>query len=359
MPIFKISYTFMMKYLKTIIIVAIIIAGVGLSINRIQAQNGKNQTLKFDQKKDTIYNPKIDSIQDVLTLAGSIDTDQIASVRFKNSGKLVWVGVKVGDKVKKGQALASIDKKELEKSLKTQFNNYRTQLSQFDDTNDQYKPQKEALLVTDTIKRILVRTQNSLDNSVINYELADMAIKDSVLTSPLAGIVSVVDQPFSGTNITPASASFTIINPNSLYLKAEIDQEAITKVKIGQPVILKLDSFPDKTIDSKIKYIAFTPVTGQSSTVYEIRFEIPITNNNDLSYRIGMDGDASIVLNQANDTLTIPTDAVNDDNGQRYVYLKTNNTLTRRDIKTGIENDSTTQVTEGLTTNDQVVVIQK
>jgi len=345
-----------MSKLKYLLIFLALFLGVILLLPQTKAAS--TTTLKYNSKKDTLYTPKLDTIKDTLTLAGSISTDQVASVKFQNSGKLVWVGVKVGDRVKKGQALASLDRAELRKNLATQFNNYRTSLSNFNDTQETYKKTKENLLVTDTIQRILDRTQYSLDNSVINYELTDMAIKEATIYSPIEGVVVNVDQPFAGTNITPATATFTIINPNNLYFKSEIDQEAVIKVHLNQPVALKLDSFPDKEIASKTTYIAFTPVSGQSSTVYEIRFELPLVNN-DLIYRVGMDGDSSIVLNSADNVLTIPTDAVNDDNGQRYVYLKSGNELVRKNIKTGIENDTTTQVTEGLTQNDQVAVIQK
>lgn len=327
------------------------------TIRQIRGQD--NPTVpKLDTKKDIVYTPQIQTISESLTLASSIATDQIAELRFQNSGKLVWVGVKVGDKVKRGQAVASLDKAELRKNLATQFNNYRTSLSQFNDTQDLYKPAKDKLIVTDTIQRILDRTQYSLNNSVINYELTDMAIKEATLVSPIAGIVTAIDQPFSGANITPANATFTIINPDSLYFKGQIDQADVNRVKVGQKVSIKLDSFPDLTIDSEIIYISFTPVSGQTSTVYEIRFKLPVQNAN-LAYRIGMDGDTNIIITQANEALTIPTDTINDDNGQRFVWVKLDNKLVRKNIKTGIENDTITQVTEGLTVNDQVVAIQK
>lgn len=333
------------------IIIILVVLGLGFWIYKNQTQ--KN-TLVFNPKKDIIYTPKIDTIQDKLILAGSIDSDQVANLHFQNSGKLVWVGVKVGDKVKKGQAIASLDREQLRKSLATQYNNYRTQLSQFTDTQKQYKD----TIVTDTIQRILDRTQYSLDNSVINYEITDMAIKESVLISPIDGIVTSIDQPLPGVNITPVSGNFTIINPNSLFFKAEIDQEIVTNIKADQKATLKLDSFPDSEVDSKVIYVSFTPVSGQTSTVYQIRFELPFKNDN-LTYRLGMDGDVTLVLNQADNVLILPTDAINDDNGQSFVYLKENNNLVRRNITTGIETDTNTEIKEGITQNDQVVAIQK
>jgi len=185
-----------------------------------------------------------------------------------------------------------------------------------------------------------------------------MAIKESVLISPIEGVVVSIDQPLAGVNISPLNANFTIINPNSLFFKSEIDQETVTKIKDGQKAILKIDSFPDSEIESKITFIAFTPVAGQTSTVYQIRFELPLLNN-DLSYRIGMDGDATLILNQSENVLTVPTDTVNDDNGQKYVYLKENNKLVHRNVVIGIETDTNTEIKEGITQNDQIVTIQK
>ena len=330
----------------------------GLIFGFFKSRNKNTTYTIFNPKKDIVYTPKIETIKDELILAGSIDSDQVANLHFQNSGKLNWVGVKVGDKVKRGQAIASLDREQLRKNLATQYNNYRSQLSQFNDTQDQYKTTKENLLVTDTIQRILDRTQYSLDNSVSNYEITDMAIKESVLISPIEGVVTSIDQPLAGVNVSPLSATFVIINPNSLFFKSEIDQEMVTKIKNSQKAILKLDSFPDSEIESKVTFISFTPVAGQTSTVYQIRFELPLINN-DLLYRLGMDGDVTLVLNQADNVLTIPTDTVNDDNGQKFVYLKENNKLIRHNIVVGIETDTNTEVKEGLTQNDQVVAIQK
>lgn len=345
------------KLLILLSVCAVLLTGL-IRLNLASAESVKGSNLKFNPKKDTVYTPKTETIKDTLTLAGSVATDQIAALRFKNSGKLVWVGVKVGDKVKRGQAIASLDRSELRKNLATQFNNYRTSLSQFNDVQDQYQSTKDNLLVTDAVQRLLDRTQYSLDNSVINYELTDMAIAEATLVSPISGVVTAIDQPFSGTNITPATATFTIINPEAIYFKSEIDQEAVTKIKVGQPATLRLDSFPEKNIDSKITYVAFTPVSGQTSTVYEVRLELPLKNA-DLTYRLGMDGDTSIDLATADNALTVPIDAVYDDNGQKYVYLKKDNALVRQNVEVGIENDDSAQITSGLSSNDSIVIVQK
>jgi len=341
---------------KIFSIIGLLTVGAILVIPRINA--AKDTVIKYNPKKHTLYQPKNEPIKEAVTLSGSISSSQIANLRFQNSGKLVWVGVKVGDKVRRGQAIASLDKTQLKKNLTTQFNNYRKEFSQFNDTQDQYKTTKEKYLVTDTIQRILDRTQYSLDNSVINYEITEMAIAEATLVSPIEGVVVNIEQPIAGINVTPATATFTIINPKDIYFKSEIDQETVIRVKEGQSASIKLDSFSDNALDSKISYIAFTPVPGQTSTVYEIRFTLPTTEQSP-SYRMGMDGDVDITLSQNDNAMVVPNGAVYDNNGQKFVYVVSGNELKTQNVSTGIENDDYIEIRSGLQTNDQVAIIQK
>ena len=345
MKIFKKKITWII--FAVLILITIIFFNI-----KAKAENNKDNQ-KFNTKTETIINPVRKNINDEITLSGSIDAASKAELRFQTSGQLAWVGVKVGDKVKKYQAIASLNKEELKKQLQIDFNNYKTTASNFYDTNDKYKDK-----VIDTeMRRILDRSQNTLDNSVINYELGDLTIKYATLTTPIAGIVTNVDQPNSGVNISPATATFSIIDPKSIYLKSQIDQEDVNKIKIGDKTTIKLDSFPDQTFESKITYISYTPISGQTSTVYEVRFELP-KDNDDLKYKIGMDGDAIINIKENQNSLVIPIDALNQTESEAYVSVKNpnNNQSIKKIVKTGIETDTEIEILEGLSENDQVII---
>lgn len=323
----------------------------------IQATIAKDDqtTAKFNSKKDQIIFPQKTLIKNDLTLTGSISATDITQVRFQTSGKLAWVGVRVGDRVKKYQSLASLDKNELKKNLEKELNDYRAALHNFNDVQDEYKVTREKYLVTDGIQRILDRSQFTLNKSVLDYELSELTLKLATIYTPISGVVVAIDQPLAGVNITPATATFTVINPQSIFLKSEIDQEQVTKITVGQPATIKIDSFPDLEIESEITYISFTPISGESSTVYEVRFALPL-DNQDLSYRLGMDGDALITLEQSANALIIPLEALYQDDQGQYLWLKTDQQLIRQKVTTGIENDTHIQITKGLSLNDQVII---
>jgi len=349
--------SFFKKHFKLIIFV-VLIAAAGVFFS-VRAQSNKDTKTEFNPKTETIISPTIQDIQEKITLTGSVDALSKANLQFQTRGQLSWVGVKVGDTVKKYQAIASLNKEVLKKQLQADFNSYRSALATFDDTQDKYEDEKNNDTLSDEMKRILVRSQNTLDNSVINYEIQDLAIKYATLTSPIDGIVTQVEQPNSGVNITPSSATFTIIDPSSIYFKAQIDQEDVTRVKVGDKAEIKLDSFPDEIFDSEITFISFTPVSGQTSTVYEIRFKlVNDDNNSSLRYRLAMDGDVSIFLNKSENTITIPVDNLYQDEEQPYVFIKdkNTNTTTKQYVKIGIESDDLVEILEGLNQDDQIVV---
>lgn len=347
---------FFRQHQKKIIAALIIGLILFLGIRQIQAQKYRRPEV-YNPKKDTEVKAEYKNLRESLTLSGSIDAQARADVRFQTGGRLVWVGVKEGDRVRKWQSLASLDRQELKKQLEISFNNYRSELSRFDDTQDKYKDEKEALVLTDEMKRILARSQFSLNNAVVAYELNDLALKYATIWSPINGIVVKVEQPNPGVNITPANSTFTIIDPNSLYLKAEIDQEDVSKVYLGQNATVKIDAFPDEEINSTLTYISFTPVAGQTSTVYEVRFSLP-KNNQNLRYRLDMDGDVSLILKEASNTLTLPIDALNQEDDKSYVWVKRNSQLEKNYVTVGLETDTEVEIVSGLNP-DETVIIKK
>ncbi|MFA6250569.1 MAG: efflux RND transporter periplasmic adaptor subunit [Candidatus Shapirobacteria bacterium] len=322
---------------------------------RIISQTAKPAT-KYNPKKDTLIFPARKNIQETLVLAGSIRAETQSELRFSTSGRLAWVGAKLGDSVKKGQAIASLDREELKKQYQKYMNDYLTNRWNFEDVQDRYKDERDKLLVTDEIKRILERSNFSLTNAALTVEIQNIALKYATIYTPISGIVTAVDQPNAGINVTPATATFTIIDPQSLYFESEIDQEDVSRVSLSQAASVNLDSFPDTTHSSRITYISFTPVSGQTSTTYHIRFELPVDNSS-LNYRLGMAGDATISLKEAQNTLTVPVEAVYEDSQIQYVLVKkADNQVVEQPVKTGIESDIDIEILEGLSESDQVVI---
>jgi len=335
----------------TIIFVCIFVL---LSLQGLKALKA-NTDQDYNPKTDKLITPVKQDIQDVITLAGFVDAQDLATLRFQTSGKLAWVGVKVGDRVKKWQAIASLDKQDLTKRLQKEANDYLTNRSSFEDLQDQYQSTRDNHLVTEEIQRILDRQQYSLNNAVLDYELADLAIKYATLTSPIDGIVTKIDTPNPGVNISPSTGDFVIVNPSTVFFSSEIDEEYVNQISIGQPSLVTVDSVSATPIESEIYYISFLPITGKSSTVYQLKSKLSVENN-DLKYRLGMNGDIKIVLDQASSVLTVPVDALINKDFQTYLLILEGKSTKLVPVTTGIESDTDIEIKQGINGNEQIII---
>ena len=342
---------FRSKKLILIIVTLILFGGFFF----IRLDKNKKSLPGLDLKKAQTAEVKKGNLEKYLIFAGKIDAQNFAVLHFQTSGQLAWLGVKEGDRVNKWQAVASLDKESLKKTLQKEMNDYLTSRWNFEDTQDQYKETKERKLITEEIKRILDRQQFTLNNAALDYEIANLAVKYATLISPLDGIVTDIENSTAGVNVTTPNFSVTVIDPASVYFKSEVDEEDVTKISENQVSKIVLDSFPDEEFGSKIVTIDFVPIEGQTATIYKVKFSLE-TDNIGLKYRIGMNGEAKIKTAEVTDVLYLPVEAIYEVNGEKFVYIKKGkDTPEKRIIKTGLENDSYAEITDGLDENEIVI----
>lgn len=298
-------------------------------------------------KKENLYIVKRQSLKETLTLSGKIDAEEKVTLRFQTSGKLAWVGVKEGNHVKKYQTIASLDQREVKAQLDKYLNTYMDTRWDFEQTKDDNKDK----IVTDAVKRVLEKSQFDLNNSVLDVEMRNLAIEFSNLQTPIDGIVTKVETPFSGVNITPATSQFEVVNPKTIYFSALADQDDVGKISEQLRGEIVLDAFSESTMPAVIKSIAYTPKSGEAGTVYEVKIALSKTEN---PIRIGMTGDASFVLKEKGNILAIPSSLVKIEKGKKYVWLKEGEFRKKVFIKLGEETDDLVEVKEGLNEQDKI-----
>lgn len=294
---------------------------------------------------------KISNLTQTVTASGKIKSQTQVDLKFQTSGLLAWVGVKEGDRVKKWQALASLDKRELQLNLKKYLLDFSKERQDFDE--DQKTTYRDKAL-TDTINRILAKNQFDLDKTVLDVEIKDLALKLATLISPIDGIITNIDVPVPGVNITSTAANFTVADPDNLVFEAEIDETDVGKLRVGQTGQLLLDAFPDQPLTLTIDSIDFNSSTDAAgSTIYLVKFNL--TNGPDNSYRLGMNGEIIITTSQKEAVLIVPIEAVNNN----QIQLVEANKITKQTVVTGIESDTNIEIISGLTAGQLVVIGNK
>ena len=153
-------------------------------------------------------------------------------------------------------------------------------------------------------KQLREQKQAVMSQITLSKELkkqADLNKKHIKLYSPLNGVVMLRLRE-NGEVVAPGIPVFTVADINNAYLKAYVSESDLGKVKLGQSVKVKTDSYPDKTYEGKIYYISdlaeFTPKTlttkeDRVKLVYKIKVEL---NNESQELKQGMIADGTIDL---------------------------------------------------------------
>jgi len=224
------------------------------------------------------------------TASGNIEASQKASLHFLTSGKVVWVGVKKGDQVFKGQALVSLDTTELQASFRQAEQDFISAKAEVEKVYDE-TGRKTDESFSEKVKRTASEAkQNKAYDSMKKIE---KQIQDTTLISPINGVVTAISLSL-GENIN-TSETIEIVDPSTLYFKAEVDETDYSRVFIDQKVRILLDAFRGKIFNGKVIFIGRrTEFTSSGVSFVPVEIEIDL----DKKLIDGLTGEAEFVENE-------------------------------------------------------------
>jgi len=187
------------------------------------------------------------------------------------------------------------------------------------------------------------RKQNELKNQ----------LKDTVITAPSDGII-IYEQTWRSTGRTKLQEGDQVWQRmtigqlpdlSQMFSKVMVDEIDISKVKIGQEVIVKVDAIPGIELHGTITQIATLAVDkGAGDAPWWMRREasgvkafeiIALIDPNTYSLRPGMTTKTDIIVERFPKVTYIPREAVFDHGGKKFVYLLKNQTAQEKEVKIG------------------------
>lgn len=175
----------------------------------------------------------------------------------------------------------------------------------------------------------------------VQPEVPVPAPEDGIVVERLVNVGELVD---------PSKKLFTIGDFHTVWLKADVFEKDIPKVKIGEPIELRTNSFPDRIFSGKLNYVA--SLIDPDTRTLQVRAEV--ANPQDL-LKPKMFGTMKIKVGQQK-VLSIPISAVQDTRSDKVVYVPTSQTnFEERHIKLGGESGDYVEVKGGLNRGERVV----
>jgi len=142
-----------------------------------------------------------------------------------------------------------------------------------------------------------------------------------------------------------------------MQISALVDESDIGKVKLGQKVTFTVDSFPDKTFTGKVAIISNSANIQQNVVYYPVYIDVDSPEG---LLKPTMTARVSIHIGERNNVLVIPTLAIKDNKGQRFVQVLRNGQSQPESVKivTGMSSEDRIEVVSGLQQGDTIVLPQ-
>lgn len=208
------------------------------------------------------------------------------------------------------------------------------------------------------------QAQAALNDAALAYQ----ATQDSVITAPISGTVANIvvktgDQVTASggnlsSNITSSSSTSTnnailyIGNYSNPYIKVQASEVDITNIQAGQKATITLSAFPNETFVGKVDQVDTAGTISSSVVTYNVfvTFISPPSN-----IKPGMSATVAIQTARKDDVLSVPSSAVQTTAGQLSVRVLENGKINIVTVETGINSDTDTEITSGLSEGQTVV----
>jgi HlyD family secretion protein len=315
------------------------------------------------------------------TRAGTVKACRRARLAPQIGGQIVRLPVAKGERVKKGQLLLALWNDDLEAqrllverettTLKARAEavclraevagrnaDRLAELRRHDASTaerlDNARAEAEALAAECRATRSEIKSQTAR-RAVVDANLARTR-----LTAPFDGVVAEIHgELFEYVTPSPLGIAtlpvLDIIDPSCFYVVAPIDEVDAAGVRVGMAARISLDAFADRQFAGRVARIAdyVVDLEKQARTVEVEANFIDLPNGESLL--AGYSADIEVILEVARDVLRIPTEAVMD--GRRvFLWLDGPRRLALREIAVGLSNWDHTEVRQGLSEGDRVVI---
>ena len=326
-------------------------------------------------------------VTETLSVSGPVQGTDSVEVVSNLHAEILELRVKEGDKVEKGQLLATLDDKDAKKGVDIAQNAYDLAVSTYKDKqleaeNGYAKAKQEFETAKANYNRTLLlyqggsatgveletatNTMNDAARELTTYTIKDgkpvanesyslqiekeefeleqkkEALENTKVTSPIAGTVVRVNCKVGrfADKTDDDKPMFIINNLDVLEMKINVSEYSIGKVKVGQPVEINADILNGDTVNGEVTDISPTgEEKGSGSTERVIPTTIRIIDQN-TKLIAGITAKAKIELQKAEDVWVVPISAlIQNPDGTMAVASVVNNTVKYIPVKTGVESD--------------------
>ena len=287
--------------------------------------------------------PRIREIHATYHTTTTLTSDGDAPVLARVDGEVVEILVEEGDLVGEGQLLARLDGDR----LRFEMNAAR---ANFEKTSREYERFLNLHARGLVSSAALDEMKYSLEALRANYELKKLDYEYTGIRAPIAGVVSSRDIKL-GQHLNVNDPAFRVTDTGNLVAHLKIPQSELSKISAGDRATIRVDAVTDRSFEATIARVSPTIDTKNGT----FRATAYIDNAAGL-LAPGMFGRFDIAYEKRENAITVPVEAVVEEDNQHVVYVVNDGEAVRQIIAIGIEDNGVVEILSGVSEFDQVVV---
>jgi len=297
------------------------------------------------------------TIAAVSTLSGKVKPREEINVVPKIPGKASAVNVKVGQRVKNGDILFTVDDSDIrqqvsqaESALRIAESSYINAKKNFENTAQLYELGGVSKLTYETTESSFKVAEEQFKSAQAAYQLAKSQLDNTVVRSPIDGIVAAVNAS-AGEMVSSAVPAVTIVDISSVTVDINVPETMVNKIKKGDDVDIIVSAVSGEALKGIIESIS--PTANAMTQSYPVSITIP--NENEV-LKGGMFAEVRLKADTAKDVLAVPLSAVVEERDKKYVYVADGDRARKREVQTGLASEESIQIISGLNENESVIV---
>lgn len=314
------------------------------------------------------------------TRAGSVKARRRARLAPAVGGRIATLSVQKGDKVEAGQLLIALWNRDLEAELDLArkqatvadatareaclMANYSarqaerlTELRKNKSTSESSYDEAVATAAAQKAGCRAAEAQRAV--SLARIDAAAAMVERTIINAPFAGIIAEVNGEI-GEFITPSPPGIAtlpvvdLINMDSLYVTAPIDEIDAAQIRPGMETRITLDAFPKRVFMGRTRSIS-PYVLEQAKQARTVEVEVDFLETvKDVNLLVGYSADVEIIIDSRPQVVRIPSESLLRD-GHVYIYRPAGRRLEFRQTETGLGNWQFTEIRKGVAAGEQVV----
>jgi len=197
-----------------------------------------------------------------------------------------------------------------------------------------------------------IRTQElAVENAEQDLADAKDTYNNYWIRAPFAGTISSVSA-IVGDTASKGTIMGSIIT-KKMIATITLNEVDIAKVEIGQEADLTFDALDNVSVKGEVSEVDTVGTVSQGVVSYSVKIAFDTDNE---SVKPGMSITANIIIESVADVLTVPSSAVKTMGGKSYVEIMDNGTTQRKEVETGMTDDTTTEIRSGLSEGEKIIV---